>query len=172
MYEPGNVSEELLPVVNEQDEEIGTEKRRIIHERKLLHRAVHVLLFNLEGKVYLQRRSMKKDSAPGKWDSSSSGHVDPGESYAEACVREIAEELNLNPVLSLRELGKISACPETGMEFTMVYTGVIDREPTPNPHEIMDGQWIDPERLDEWIVSEPDDFASCFRVVWRYSRSL
>ena len=172
MYEPGNVSEELLPVVNEQDEVIGTEKRRIIHARKLLHRAVHVLLFNLDGKVYLQQRSMEKDSAPGKWDSSSSGHVDPGESYAEAAVREIGEELNIHPVLSLREIGKIPASPETGMEFTMVYTGVTDREPIPNPHEIMGGQWIEPDGLDAWIAREPDDFASCFKVVWRLARSI
>ena len=172
MYEPGNVAEELLPIVNEQDEVIGTEKRGIIHEKRLLHRAVHVLLFNLEGKVYLQQRSMKKDSAPGRWDSSSSGHVDPGETYAQASVREIREELNIDAAVSLRELGKLPASPVTGMEFTMIYSGVIDCEPVPNPHEIMDGQWIDPNALDAWIAREPEAFASCFREVWKYTRTV
>lgn len=170
MYKPTNVSEERLPVVNEQDVVIGTETRGIIHAKKLRHRAVHVLLFNPKGKVFIQQRSLTKDSAPGKWDSSSSGHVDPGESYAQSSVREVKEELNIQVVLSLKEVGKLPARPKTGMEFTMIYTGLTDREPVPNPHEIMDGKWIEPDLLDHWIDMEPDDFAVCFRTVWKYVR--
>ena len=72
------MSEEIFDVVNERDEVIGQNTRREVHARGLWHRAVHVLVFNAHGEVFLQKRSMKKDLCPGKWDSSSSGHVDTG----------------------------------------------------------------------------------------------
>jgi isopentenyldiphosphate isomerase len=171
MYKPTNVSEELLPVVNEQDEVIGTEKRGIIHAKKLLHRAVHVLLFNPEGNIYIQQRSLIKDSAPGKWDSSSSGHVDPDETYAQASVREVREELNIS-VISLKEVGKLPARSGTGMEFSMIYTGVTDQEPAPNPHEIMSGRWIETDALDRWIDKDPGAFAGCFLAVWKFLKKI
>jgi isopentenyldiphosphate isomerase len=53
---------------------VGQNTRREVHARGLWHRAVHVLVFNARGEVFLQKRSMKKDIAAGKWDSSASGH--------------------------------------------------------------------------------------------------
>ncbi len=172
MYIPHNVSEELLPIVNENDEVIGTEKRGVIHAKRLMHRAVHVLLFNSEGEIYLQKRSMEKDAAPGKWDSSASGHVDPGETYHDSAERELCEELNIQGNPSLEKIAKLSACRQTGMEFTEVYKTYSDEQPVPNPHEIMDGTWIMPEALDQWMDREPKEFAGCFRLVWQTYRNI
>ena len=66
---------------------IGREPRSVVHARGLRHRAVHVLVFNSAGELFLQKRSMTKDNDPGLWDSSCSGHVDAGETYDEAAVR-------------------------------------------------------------------------------------
>lgn len=170
MYQPVNVSEELLPIVDENDEVIGTEKRGIIHANRLLHRAVHILMFNREGKLYLQRRSLEKDAAPGKWDSSASGHVDPGESYDESAARELEEELNIHSRPKLEKIAKLPASRRTGMEFTTIYKTSCDDTPTPNPHEIMDGTWVTPDELDHWMAQEPTVFAGCFRLVWETFR--
>ena len=62
------MSEEIFDIVNERDEVIGQAPRHEVHARGLRHRAVHVLVFNARGEVFLQKRSMKKDSAAGKWD--------------------------------------------------------------------------------------------------------
>lgn len=172
MYHPTQVSEELLPIVDENDEVIGTEKRGIIHRDRLLHRAVHILLFNSQEMLYLQRRSMNKDAAPGKWDSSASGHVDPGESYLVAAERELAEELNLLGRPSLTPLAKLPASRQTGMEFTMIYHCLCDETPQPNPHEIMDGRWVLPVELDAWMHDDPTCFAGCFRLVWKTFREF
>lgn len=169
-HNPIQVSEELLPIVNAKDEVIGTEKRGVIHQKRLLHRAVHILLFNATGQIYLQRRSLNKDAAPGKWDSSASGHVDPGESYFVAANRELSEELNLRGAPTLTEVAKLPASRQTGMEFTMIYQTYSDETPDPNPHEIMEGRWILPEDLDTWMESEPKVFAGCFRLVWKTFR--
>ena len=73
---------------------------------KLLHRAIHVFVFNKVGQLYLQRRSMAKDTAPGKWVSSCSGHVNSGEDYDKAAGRELIEEIGLHNPVDLKRLFK------------------------------------------------------------------
>ena len=38
--------------------------------------------------MFVQQRSQRKDRQPGLWDSSASGHVERGEDYDAAAVRE------------------------------------------------------------------------------------
>jgi isopentenyldiphosphate isomerase len=59
------MSDEIFDVVNERDEVIGQNTRREVHARGLLHRAIHVLVFNSRGEIFLQKRSMIKDREPG-----------------------------------------------------------------------------------------------------------
>lgn len=88
--------EEHLEVVNKKGEVLGILPRSVIHGNpSLLHRVVHVLVFNNQGELLLQKRSMKKDVAPGKWDTSVGGHVDPGEDLLDALSREMEEELGI-----------------------------------------------------------------------------
>lgn len=87
---------ELLAVVNDRGEIIGNLPRSEIHGNpSLIHRVVHVLVFNSKGELLLQKRSMNKDVAPGKWDTSVGGHVSSGETLDEAVIREMEEELGI-----------------------------------------------------------------------------
>jgi len=54
--------------------------------------AVNVLLVNARGEVLLQRRPEDKENG-GRWDKTVGGHVDEGESFDRAAVREAGEEL-------------------------------------------------------------------------------
>ncbi|MDH4029069.1 MAG: NUDIX domain-containing protein [Nitrospirota bacterium] len=90
------MKEENLEVVNENGEIIRTMPRSEIHGNpSLIHRVVHVLVFNGRGDLFLQKRSMDKDVAPGKWDTSVGGHVNSGETPDEAVYREMEEELGI-----------------------------------------------------------------------------
>src|SRR5436190_11834879 len=115
------MTEEIFDVVNERDEVIGQKPRSEIHRLKLKHRAVHVLVFNARGELFLQKRSMKKDCQPGAWDSSASGHLECGEDYDVCAVREVREELGVDLGATPQRLFKIDACLETGQEFVWVY---------------------------------------------------
>src|ERR1700691_1584479 len=109
-------ADEIFDVVNERDEVIGQNTRREVHARGLRHRAVHVLVFNRRGELFLQKRSMKKDTHPGAWDSSSSVHLDPGEEYDACAVRDLREEIGLVVEQAPTRLFRIEACLETGQE--------------------------------------------------------
>ena len=158
--------EEIFDVVNERDEVIGQAPRREAHARKLWHRAVHVLVFNSRDEVFLQKRSLKKDTAAGLWDSSSSGHLDSGEDYDACALRELREEIGLNTVNKLERLFKIDACAETGWEFCWVYRCKSDGPFQLHPDEIETGDWFALEKVSSWIAERPQDFASAFRRVW------
>src|ERR1700679_1901927 len=86
---------DVFDVVDEHDRVLHQETRDEVHRRRLLHRAVHILVFNSRGDIYAQRRSATKDTYPGRWTTSCSGHVDAGEDYNHAAFRELAEELGL-----------------------------------------------------------------------------
>src|SRR2546422_10810839 len=115
------MTEEIFDVVNERDEVIGRQSRTEVHRLGLQHRAVHVLVFNSRGQVFLQKRSLTKDRQPGQWDSSASGHVDAGEDYDGCAVRELGEEIGLHLSEVPPRVFKLPASPETDQEHVWVY---------------------------------------------------
>lgn len=91
-----NEHEEILDIINEKGEITGSMPRSKVHGNPaLIHRVVHVLVFNKKGHLFLQKRSMNKDVAPGKWDTSVGGHVNHGETIENAIERETMEELGI-----------------------------------------------------------------------------
>jgi len=160
------MSEEIFDVVNERDEVIGQNTRREVHARGLWHRAVHVLVFNAHGEVFLQKRSMKKDLCPGKWDSSSSGHLDTGEDYDACAVREVREEIGLQLAQAPQRLFKITPSKETGWEFCWIYRCENEGPFTLHPDEIETGAWFAPAAVTQWMREKPQDFASAFVLLW------
>ena len=89
--------EESLEIVNEKGEVIGVARRSEIHGNpSLMHRVVHVLVFDEEGRLLLQKRSLNKDVAPGRWDTSVGGHVGIGEELSLSARREMEEELGIS----------------------------------------------------------------------------
>src|SRR4051812_43778026 len=115
------MTEEIFDIVDEHDVVIGQRPRGEVHRTGLRHRAVHVLVFNSRGEVFLQKRSMLKDCFPGAWDSSASGHLQPGETYDDCAMREVEEELGFRLPTVPERLFKVAACAQTGQEFVWAY---------------------------------------------------
>ncbi len=159
--------EDIFDVVNERDEVIDAKPRSEVHARGLLHRAAHVFVFNSRGEIFLQKRSMNKDRQPGVWDSSCSGHVDSGETYDQAAVRELHEELGLKNKSQLEKLFKIDACAATDAEFVWVYRCQDEGPFRLQPEEIETGDWFTPEKVSRWTTEKPGDFATAFVLIWK-----
>lgn len=157
--------DEIFDVVDSTDKVVGTARRGVVHARGLLHRAVHIIVVRGNNDVFVQKRSMGKDSYPGRWDSSSSGHLDSGEGYETAAVRELEEELGVR-VANITEIGSLSASEETGNEFVRIYKAASEGPFTLHPEEIEEGKWVSVLSLQDWIATRPEDFAPCFIKVW------
>src|SRR6516162_9623690 len=160
------MAEEIFDVVNERDEVIGRRPRSEVHRLGLMHRAVHVLVFNSRGEVFLQKRSMKKDRQPGVWDSSASGHVDSGEDYDPCAEREVREELGVTLSTPAQRLFKLAASAQTDQEHVWVYRGQAEGPFTLHPEEIERGGWFAPTEVTKWMAERPQDFASALLAIW------
>ena len=161
------MTEEIFDVVNERDEVIERRPRREVHARGLLHRSVHVLVFNARGDLYLQKRSMTKDCFPGTWDSSASGHLDQGEEYDACAVREVREELGYELDRVPNRLFEIAACAETGQEFVWVYRCDLEGPFKLQWSEVEAGGWFAPEVVTHWVEHRAIDFAPGFVLIWK-----
>lgn len=160
------MAEEIFDVVNERDEVIGRNTRSEVHRLGLRHRAVHVLVYNSKGEIFLQKRSQTKDTFPGAWDSSAAGHLDCGEDYDACAVREMREELGIE-AQGPRRLFRIEACEATGMEHVWVYRYDCDGPFTLHPDEIERGEWFARDHVSKWMRERPEDFASALLLIWK-----
>jgi isopentenyldiphosphate isomerase len=161
------MSVEIFDVVNERDEVLGQQERGEVHRLGLMHRAVHVLVFNAAGQVFLQKRSMTKDRQPGLWDSSASGHVDAGEDYDACAVRELREEIGLQLDAAPKPLFKFAACADTDQEHVWVYRCEAEGPFRLHPEEIERGGWFASGEVTRWMAEKPGDFAGALLLIWK-----
>ncbi len=144
--------DELLDLVNEQDEVIGTVWRSLAHkDSTIIHREVAIAVFNDQGEVLLQQRSLNKTSAPGKWKITAAGHVGGGENPQSCMKREVLEELGL-------EVEPIFFCKVFEQKefvearFSWIYYAKLKASPKPvlDENEVMAADWVKVAELEEF----------------------
>ena len=162
---------EIFDIVDEHDRVIGQAPRAEVHRHRLRHRAVHILVFNEDGDLFIQKRAASKDEFPNCYDSSAAGHLDQGEDYDTCARRELREELDLViPADRWEKLFQIAACPETGCEFVWVYRVTTSESPRINRQEIESGEFWPLPRVLQAVAAHPEQFATGFvRILheWR-----
>ena len=141
-----------------------------MHANNLLHRAVHILLFNDAGELFLQKRSHRKDRHPLVWDSSAAGHVDAGEDYDETARRELREELGVEA--TLEPVAKLPASDRTGQEFIWLYRGRHNGPFRLARSEIELGAFFPTDVVAAWQEARPGDFAPGFVECWKAYREI
>ncbi|MBN2655212.1 MAG: NUDIX domain-containing protein [Nitrospirae bacterium] len=110
------MDDEYIDIVDQNGIKIRSAARSEVHGNPtLIHKVVHVLVFNNVGDLLLQKRSMSKDVAPGRWDTSVGGHVSSDESLTDAAAREMEEELGI-------------ACKEIEFLYSYIHSNSYETE--------------------------------------------
>src|SRR5713101_1569393 len=91
-------ADEIVAIVDEHNTVIGAVPRWEMRTRRLPHRSTYILVFNSQGELYVQKRTMTKDIFPGYYDPVAGGVVLAGETYEQGAVRELEEEMGIRDV--------------------------------------------------------------------------
>lgn len=125
-----------LNIVDENDNIIGKDTRENIHKNGLLHREIHVWIFNSKGEILFQRRSKKVETFPNLLDASVGGHVEIGDDYLEAAVKELEEETGIRAeakdliyITKMRMNGYDKITGKKNNTFKKVYTYKFNGNP-------------------------------------------
>jgi len=164
---------ERIIFVDENDEPIGIGTREEAWAKGIHMRIVRAVLRDEKGRILSQLRSPEKKSYPNRWTDSASGHVDEGDTYDSAVIRELEEELGLSTELTF--VGKFASKDVIDdkiiSEFNAVYEGKINSTSsfTLEAGEVSDTQWFDLDDLKRRIQKDPDSFTPGFReLINRY----
>jgi len=118
--------DEKLDIVNDEDIVTGQEMRSTVHQLGLQHRGVHVFLFTAGGKMLVQKRSADRAASPSALDCSVSEHVKAGESYLDAAMRGMKEEMGVDGI-EIKPLVKFRMnYGVNDNEISVLYEGVVD----------------------------------------------
>jgi len=160
--------EELVVLVNDNNEEIGTMPKLLAHTAHTpLHRAFSVYVFNKDGKFLLTQRALSKKVFPGIWTNSCCGHPGPGEKTEDAVKRRLKVELGLIPknlkliLPDFRYTAKMNSIVEN--EICPVYTATVSQEPRPNPEEVENYEWIDWKEFLKRLKKNPRKYSKWCR---------
>lgn len=151
-----------IQIVDEHNCPVGSATKQQAWREGLIHRIVRISITDESGRLLVQKRSKQKELYPGRWDNSAAGHVDSGETYEQAALRELGEELGLRNV-ELEKLGDyyvdVTNDWRLMRRFTRSYKLVL-KEPLPvfhlPPEEVEAIEWMDISRVKKLINSHPD----------------
>lgn len=143
--------DERLDIINEQDEVVGTATRAEVYAQKLMHRIVHVIVWNAAGELLLQLRPHTV-SLPNHWTTSVGGHVRAGESYIDAAKREAQEEIGVVPTLEL--MGQPWFKNTNGLHKRLTVFRAQHEGPfTTNPEEVAELAFFSQQKTTDLLAS-------------------
>jgi len=144
--------EEIFDVVDENDKVIGKATRKEVHDKKLIHRSVMFFIFDKKGRILVTQRTKTKDMFPEFWSITLGGHVNSGESYDKAVVREAKEEagIEVKPFF----MGVINKRIPEEKENSKVYGFITNGKIELDKNELKKGMFLTIEEIRRVIKKE------------------
>ena len=143
---------DIYDVVDENDRVIGKATRQEVHDKGLIHRTVMFFIFDKKGRIFVTQRTKNKEFFKEYWSIVLGGHVNSGETYEEAAIRECKEETGIEckPVY----MGFFKQRIPEEKENVKVYAFHTDKFPKVDPFEIKQGKFISFEELKNILKKE------------------
>lgn len=160
--------EEKVVLITPEDEVLGLMNKQEAHEKGLLHRAFSVFLFNDNGEMLLQKRAASKYHSPNQWTNACCSHPRDGETYKDAALRRLNEELGITADIEEKFHFIYKADVGQGLwehELDYVFVGNFDGEFQLNSDEVSEVRYISLEKLEREIKENPENFTEWFKII-------
>lgn len=158
---------ELIVLVDENDNDIGTEEKLAAHLNGKMHRAFSIFIFNSQGELMLQKRAKQKYHSGGLWTNTCCSHPRPNEPLEQAACRRLKEEMGFNCQLTEKLSFKYKVKFDNGLtenEYDHVFTGIYEQDPKINPAEAENWKWMNLADLKRDIKNNPDIYSHWIKI--------
>jgi isopentenyl-diphosphate delta-isomerase len=154
-------------LVDKNDNQIGTEEKMKAHIEGKLHRCFSIFIFNSKGELLLQKRAKEKYHSGGLWSNTCCSHPRPNKKIEEEAKKRLKEEMGmdseLQEVFSFTYKAKVGDLIEN--EIDHVFFGTFDGRPKPNPKEVEDWKWVNPDEIKKDMKENPSKYTPWFRTI-------
>lgn len=165
----------IIPLSDTTGNITGYEEKMEVHRKGLLHLAFSVLIFNSKGELLIHKRARGKYHSPSLWTNTCCGHPNPGEEIHEAARRRLAEEMGIRCGLSHRFTFHYQASFPNGLhenEIDHVFFGIYEGDISPDPEEVSEYRWVEPDALQIDAQESPEKYTVWFREILRQMKSV
>lgn len=159
----------FLILVDEQDNPVGEMEKMETHQKGLLHRAFSVFIFNSNGDMLLQQRSLSKYHSPGLWTNACCSHPYAGEEVLTAAERRLNEEMGFTTKLTKAFDFIYKASFDNGLteyEFDHVFFGNYEGTIAVNKDEVMNFEYLSIQEIDFIMDNTPEKFTAWFKIAY------
>jgi isopentenyl-diphosphate delta-isomerase len=160
--------EDIIVLVNENDESIGSIGKLEAHQKGLLHRAFSIIVWNNQNQILIHQRAFGKYHSEGLWTNTCCSHPKMGETVIEAAHRRLKEEMGFDCQLEQKFHFIYKVKLENQLienELDHVLIGEFNENPSPNPDEVHDYRWISLPELKKEIDEKPTTFTFWFKEI-------
>jgi len=159
---------ELLVLVDENDQEIGSMEKMEVHQKGLLHRAFSILIFNSKNEILLQQRALDKYHSGGLWTNTCCSHPRINETTLQAANRRLKEEMGFTTELK-EEFSFIYRAELDGNmiehELDHVFFGNFEGDIHFNKEEVNDFKWVSLPDLMNDVEKSPSSYTEWFKIL-------
>jgi isopentenyl-diphosphate delta-isomerase len=159
--------EERIILVNEADQEIGTQEKLLAHQQGSLHRAFSIFIFNSKQEMLIHQRTSSKYHSGGLWTNACCSHQRPGENTETAAHRRLQEEMGFDCPLqkAFTFIYKVEIEKDNLFEHELdhVFIGHWDGVPHPNPTEVKNFKWVPIKTLTADVSAHPEKYTYWFK---------
>jgi isopentenyl-diphosphate delta-isomerase len=159
---------EFVILVDENDVAIGSMEKLEAHQKKRLHRAFSILVWNSDHQLLIHQRAASKYHSANLWTNTCCSHPRVEEETLEAANRRLLEEMGFQCELSHAFQFIYEVELENGLseyELDHVFIGKFDGNPNPNSNEAQAYRWEGLEELKQEIREQPENFTFWFKKI-------
>lgn len=177
-------------LVDDNDNEAGYGEKLEVHQKKLLHRAFSIFVFDWTNhKLLLQKRACSKYHSGGLWTNACCSHPRKNETMDACLNHRLKEELGLNTDFHIvdpndcvflldgddtiyycgkfKYFASFGEIAEHEIDHVFLYSPVMSllglADFSYDPNEIEELKWVTIEELTLWMEQSPEDFTAWFK---------
>lgn len=157
---------EVINLANEEDYPVDVAVRGEPIPERRCPMIAGVFLFTSNGNITLQKVAKTKGAEAGKLNYSAAGHVDAGETYEQAALRELNEEMGIqaNEITFVGKECKLkNGKPRV---FHHAFKVISDNPITFDPSEVEEIQEFTVPELRQKITDHPEQFKDIFAKIF------